>query len=64
MTRNYRQLPVEGGFQLIASKKKKKRERERESKREMMIIMMKLSVLQPQGIESAHNLTSRKANHP
>ena len=62
MTRNYRQLPVEGGFQLIASKKKKKRERE--SKREMMIIMMKLSVLQPQGIESAHNLTSRKANHP
>ena len=63
MTRNYRQLPVVGGFQLIASKKKKK-ERERESKREMMIIMMKLSVLQPQGIESAHNLTSRKANHP
>ena len=63
MTRNYRQLPVEGGFQLIASKKRKI-ERERESKREMMIIMMKLSVLQPQGIESAHNLTSRKANHP
>lgn len=59
MTRNYRQPPVEGGFQLIASKKKKKRERK--SKREMMTVM-KLSV--PQGIESAHNLTSRKANHP
>ena len=33
MTRNYRQLPVEGGFQLIASKKKKK-EREREQERD------------------------------
>ena len=34
MTRNYRQLPVEGGFQLIASKKKKKKEREREQERD------------------------------
>ena len=33
MTRNYRQPPVEGGFQLIASKKKKK-EREKEQERE------------------------------
>ena len=33
MTRNYRQPPVEGGFQLIASKKKKK-EREKEQERD------------------------------